>query len=91
MVDECVDAPIIHSLCHYWAQNPQADLVDIVFKAESLLYIQKCTGTALNKKQGIWNAGKHFDGKLWNNAGTLIVIVMCTITSALKSSMCWSK
>lgn len=38
---EDVDVSICHSLCEYRVSNPQADLNDIVFKAQSLLAIQE--------------------------------------------------
>lgn len=39
-----VDASIGNSLRHYWAQNPQADLTDIMFQSKSLPFIQKDAG-----------------------------------------------
>lgn len=48
---ESRDASIHHSLQHYWASHPQADLTDIAFYANSLLAIQKSSRDAAHKKK----------------------------------------
>lgn len=41
---EEVNQSLRHSLQNYWATNPEADLTDIAFQAESVLAIQKKSG-----------------------------------------------
>lgn len=64
---EGVDACIRHSLRHYLARNPQADLTDIDFQAYSLLSIQREANATPENNQNNLTSDKLFNRKPLNS------------------------
>lgn len=58
---EGVSASVRQSFRHCWAESPIADLTDITFQAESLLFIQKKGNCTSINIQNSFNSDKHFN------------------------------
>lgn len=85
VIIEDVDASIYRSLPHYWMQNPQADSIDIVYKAELLMSIQKDAGNTPDKNRWKCITGRPFNRKRWNSRSTLNIIYTDTISLTPKA------
>lgn len=83
---EGVDPSIRHSPRHFWAQNPQADLTDNTFQAESLLFIQKGVTIMSTTNQNTRSQGKTHNRKPWNNHYSANIVSSDTTKTSTRCS-----